>query len=832
MTKVYTLVFLNILIISSVYSQRPNGYSNTFTGLEISFIGSIKEASTGDPLGFATISLYSVQDSSLVAGGLSEADGTFKIAAKPEDLYAIIEFIGFQPIKIDPIKIDPGSLSSNDPIIELGDILLSQSGILMDEIEIRAERSENQFTLDKRIFNVGKDLANRGGTAEEILDNVPSVTVDIEGQVSLRGSTGVRILVDGKPSRLANGDNANSLRQIPADMIDRIEVITNPSSRYEAEGMAGIINIVLKKQKRSGFNGSFNGSAGFPLSGGAGASLNYRKNKLNWFANYGLNYNNSIGKSYHYQEVYENDSTYISNQVRDRNRGGLSNSLRAGLDYYLRENESITASFLYKISDQINVTELTYKDYLSVYQPANQISTSYRQDTEIEKESGLQYSLNYRKEFSNRDHFFDLSIQYEDELESEDSDLRTQLQYTGQTLEDLNDQRSANDELQKNWLFQMDYAHPFSTDHKFELGLRASLRDIHNDYEVEEEESEDVWVKLDAFSDQFVYNENIYAAYGQYGNKLGSFSFQTGIRGEYSDVTTELIESDTVNARVYLNWFPSAFVNYEINEGNAFQISYSRRIQRPRFWDLNPFFTYSDNRNLRSGNPNINPSYTDSYELNYLRIWENTTISTGIFYRLEHNPIERIRTVSSDGINIAIPQNLLKREDYGLETTVSYSGVDWLRLDGTINVYRSITDGSNLGETFEADAYTLDGRLTSRFTLLKGTDVQIRSNYRAPRANAQGDSKAMGSIDLGISRDFLADKTLSLTLSVRDLLNSRKWRFTSLGPNFYVDAESQWRGRTVRLSASYRINQQKRRGGQREEFQGGDFQGGDMEGGK
>jgi outer membrane receptor protein involved in Fe transport len=828
MRKLILLFFLQCLLFQFGYAQVVNDNNNGKSKAEVSFIGSIKEASTGNPLGFATISFYSTIDSSLIAGGLSEADGTFKIDANPAEMYAIVEFIGFESMIIDPIKIEQGQLTSYNPIVELGDIVLSQSGILMDEVEIRAERSENQFALDKRIFNVGKDLANRGGTAEDILDNVPSVTVDIEGQVSLRGSTGVRILVDGKPSRLANGDNSNSLRQIPADLIERIEVITNPSSRYEAEGMAGIINIVLKKQKRSGFNGSFNGSVGLPSSGGAGASINYRKNKLNWFANYGLNYRRSLGTSYMYQEVYQDDSTFISDQIRDRDRGSLSNSVRAGLDFFIRENESITASFLYKISDEKNNTNLIYEDYLAFFEPQNQLSTSYRDDYELEKESGLQYSLNYHREFSSREHFLDISAQYEDELESQESDLQTQIQYIGQAIEDLNDQRSANDELQKNWLIQMDYAHPFSKDHKFELGLRASLRDITNDYSVEEEISEGNWSTLDDYSDQFIYYENIYAAYAQYGNKFGPISFQAGLRNEYSDVSTALVESDTLNSRNYFNWFPSAFINYELNEGNALQVSYSRRIRRPRFWDLNPFFTFSDNRNLWSGNPNINPSFTDSYELNYLRILENTTFSTGIYYRLEHHPIERIREVTADGTNISIPQNLLKREDYGLETTVSYSGIEWLRLDGNINLYRSIIDGSNVGEGLQGDAYTMDGRLTTRFTLLKGTDVQIRSNYRAPRAHTQGRSKAMGSIDLGISRDFLANKALSLTLSVRDLLNSRKYRYTSVGPTFYTEAESQWRGRTIRLSASYRINQKKSRGGGNDFQGGGDFQGGDL----
>ena len=291
-------------------------------------------------------------------------------------------------------------------------------------MEIRAEKSEAQFKLDKTVFNVGKDLANRGGTAEEILDNVPSVTVDIEGNVSLRGNEGVRILIDGRPSGLVGAGNTNGLRNIPANLIEQVEVITNPSARYEAEGMAGIINIVLKKNKGGGFNGSFDLSGGYPERTGASANLNYRKGKLNWFANYGMNYRENPGGGFNYARRTIGDDILILDQDRDQNRTGLSNSVRFGLDYFFTDKSQLTGSFLYRKSNEDNTAINTYLDSISVAGLSPEfVEKTVRTDSETEDELNQEFSLNYRKEFSSRKHTLDISAQYREKSESENSFL-------------------------------------------------------------------------------------------------------------------------------------------------------------------------------------------------------------------------------------------------------------------------------------------------------------------------------------------------------------------------------------------------------------------------
>jgi len=845
MTRLVLTLFALIMTLQ-MNAQRPGGPPGGRGGWgeggppQLEIKGKILDASTGSPLEFANVAVFSKRDSSVIAGGLTLADGSFSIKSRPGRMYAVVEFLGYEKYVIDPLPIDREKMKAGERTVNLGEIRLGDSGIDLSEVEVRAEKSETQFSLDKRIFNVGKDLANRGGTAEDILDNVPSVSVDVEGQVSLRGSEGVRILVDGKPSGMAASDN---LRQIPANMIDQIEVITNPSARYEAEGTSGIINIVLKKDKRSGFNGSFDVTGGVPAQAGIGANLNYRKGKVNWFLNYGLNYRTGPGSGFQYQEVTSPSGILISEQVRDMNRTGFRNSIRGGIDYHLTDKDVLTGSLMYRISDEDNKTTLTYDDYLN--SRTNLVGRTIRTDEEIEEESGLQYSLNYRKEFSNRFHTLNISADYQDDLEKESSDLQQRLEMSANPQNVVFPQRSRNQEGEKRLQFKADYNHAFTRDHKIEFGLNTSLRDIDNDYVVEEFRNDEWTSEISniipnetfMFNNGFRYDEDIYAAYGQYGNKYGAFSVLVGLRLEHTDVDTELVLTEYSNPRNYTNLFPSLFLSYEISEGNALQTSYSRRVRRPRFWDLNPFFTFSDSRNLFAGNPDLDPEFTDSYEVSYLKIWEKATLSSGVFYRHTEDAISRIREIVSLGDENTPPvtrftsANLATQDEMGLETTLSYKGLEWLNFNTDLNFFRSVTSGIvNEGEaneqSLDAETFTWTARGTAKFKFWD-SDLQARFNYRAPRISIQGRRKSIASLDLGWSKDFLKSKNMTITVSVRDLFNSRKRRYETNIDNFFQEGEFQWRARSASITASYRINQKKRRG----RPGGGNYQGGGEQGG-
>ncbi len=803
------IAMLILLFSSASFAQRGGRPGGGQGAPKLTVKGLVIDSDSQTPLEFATVSIFNAVDSSLVTGGLTDIDGTFAVEAKMGPMYALIEYISYEAVYM-PIEIDREALKAAGRVIDLGSIGMAVSGIALNDVEITAERSETQFSLDKRVFNVGKDLANQGGSAQDILDNVPSVTVDIEGAVSLRGSQGVRILIDGKPSGLANQDNANGLRSIPANLISSVEVITNPSARYEAEGMAGIINIVLKKDKGSGFNGSFDLNAGYPDQAGVGANVNYRSGKVNWFANYGLRYRSGPGNGKSLLEQDRGTETFFQETVREQERGGISNSIRFGIDYLPSDKETLTGAFLYRKSDENNNSSIIYRDFINDY-PGNLQSTTTRTDDEEEKESNLEYSVNYKKEYSSRKHTLEATVQYQDNIESEGSDfLEKSVVNVGEPIADLL-QRSDNDEKQKQWLVQLDFNKPIGKDGKFEVGARSSIREINNDYLVSQLE-DGTFQKLPGLSNNFNYDENVHALYSIYGNKVDKFSYQFGLRAEYSDILTELIETNEINDRSYFNFFPSTFLNFEIAEGNTVQTSYSRRIRRPRFWDLNPFFTFSDSRNTFSGNPNLNPEFTDSYEINYIKYADDITISGGLFYRHTKDVIQRILQFNEDGTTNRIPQNLATGDDYGVELTFQYSGLKWLRLDGSANFFKQQVNGQNIDDSFQSNTSTWTTRWTSRFSFWKDSDLQLRFNYRAPRETVQGRSNAIASMDIGWSKDILK-KQGTLTLSVRDVFNSRRRKGVTIGENFYQESEFRWRARSINLAFNYRINQKKKRGG-------------------
>jgi outer membrane receptor protein involved in Fe transport len=808
------LCFLSIAI-----TGNAQNYGNRSSKAIIK--GKITQEDNGQALDYATITIFSTQDSSLITGGISDENGLFSIETKAGNYFAKIEFLSFEEKIIENITLAKGKM-----IADLGNIILVADAKTLTEVEVRAEKSQMQMSLDKRTFNVGKDLANTGASAQDILDNVPSVSVDVEGRVSLRGNENVRILIDGKPSGLVSIDNANGLRSLPSNMIDKVEVITNPSARYEAEGMTGIINIVLKKEKKKGINGAFDVTVGEPANYGVGVNMNFRREKLNFFVNYGLSYRKYNGSGFNFQERTTSNGLLIQDQTRSHNRGGLSNSIRFGSDFFLNKHETITASFLYKKGDEDNLSTVFYRDYLQNRNPQNLQEITERTNDEIEKEDNLQYSINYKKTFDKKGKELVATLQFEEEKEVEGSDyLEKYFDNDYNPLSKANLlQDSENAEGEKQWLFQVDFTNPIGKEGKFELGARSSLRDINNDYDITQLNDNEWQPVLDAIgnplSNNFQYEENIHAVYAILGDQKGKFSYQLGLRGEYSHVITELLETNEVNDRDYFNLFPSAHFTYKLPAENAVQISYSRRIQRPRFWYLNPFFSFSDSRNQRTGNPNLDPELTHSFELGHIKYFDKGTISSSIYYRYSTGTIMRIQTIINDQNTVSRPENLKNEKSYGLEVTASYNPYKWWRLNGDVNFFKSTIDGSNFQEGLTVDAYSMQGRATSRMTLWKKTDVQLRLSYYAPRKTLQSTRKAIFSTDLGISRDILKNKG-TLTLSVRDLFNTRKYRSETFIDDFYSNSEFQWRTRSASLTFSYRLNQKKKRGGKRGGYQGG-----------
>lgn len=778
-----------------------------FTVLSQNFriTGTIMDGESDEPLEFATISLLKGDDLSLVTGSISGPDGRFTIDAEEGSYTLRVQFITYEMKEISGVNVGPGN-----PDVTLGTITLEVSQTELDEVVVQGERTQMQLNLDKKVYNVGKDLSNLGGTASDLLDNLPSVTVDVEGNVELRGSTNVRILIDGKPSGLVGLSSTDALRQLQGNLIESVEVITNPSARYDAEGQAGIINIILKKEKNNGLNGSFQASTGYPHNHGASVNMNFRRKWVNLFVNYGVDYRKGPGLGGGFQQFNLPDTSFMIDIDRNHLRSGTSHNVRFGADFYLSEKSSLTTSFLYRYSDELNESELEYRDYDI---NDNLVNYTRREDDETEGDQNLEYALNYTQTFSSNDHKLTADLQYQNNNEIEDSNI---IQFEGNTQEGSIPQlfqQVTNEEGEEQWMVQSDYIHPFSKKGKVEAGFRGTMRNVKNNYAADErDDPSEAYEPVEGFNTDFSYNENVYAAYGIVSNELDRISWQLGLRSETTSIFTEFQETNKTRDWNYTNFFPSAFFTYSLKSKNQLQLSYSRRINRPRFRELNPFSSFTDNRNFRLGNPELQPEFTDSYELGFLQNLNASSLYYGVYYRHTDQLIRRVQFTTGPNATETIPYNIGVSNAVGLELNASQEFTDWYRVSGNFNFYRDVISGT-VGDTLDlaATAVTFTTRIGNNFKFKRLFDAQVNINYRAPRNQPQGRRLSVTVVDLGLSRDIWSKKG-TLSLSVRDLFNTRKWRSITELPTLYSESVWQWRrGPTFVLTLNYRLNQQKTR---------------------
>lgn len=821
------LIILSLLIASVIYNtlaqSNPQRGQNGPPNREQrppNFTGQVLDSESNIPVEFATVSVFSASDSSLFTGGITNVNGTFQLRVRPGKYYAKIQFISYEDKIISNIVIARGQPA------RLGKIMLNISAKQLEEVTIQGEKTQMELALDKKVYNIGKDLSNIGGSATDILDNLPSVQVDVEGNVSLRGSDNVRVLIDGKPSGLVGLSSNDALRQLNATLVERIEIVTNPSARYDAEGEAGIINIVLKKEKAKGVNGSFQVNTGWPHNHGASINLNFRKKWVNFFTNVGLAYRKNPGGGDSFQR-FGDPVTQTTDRTRDYERGGLNYSTRFGADFYLNDLNTITLAFLYRFSDENNTSDVNYFDTYLI-EEVDSITT--RLGDEFEDDKNIEYSINYTKTFKRKGQKLTADFQYQNNSEIEAADLVESKGAISESLIPYLLQRSKNDEGEKRLMLQSDYSHPFARKGMIEAGFRLTDREVRNDYIVEEDENGVYQIDAD-FSNDFEYQEKVLAVYGIVSNKINKISWQLGLRYEITDLITELKTTNQRNDQHYNNFFPSAFLTYTITEKHSLQSSYSRRIRRPRGRFLNPFSSIFDSRNFFTGNPLLQPVFTDSYEIGYLFNNDKSSFYGGLYFRHSDGVFQRLRT-TIDGITFTQPYNVSERNDLGLEFNIAHEFTKWYRVNTNLNFFTSKTEAGSVtfGEIVtsfdQVQATTFSSRLNNNFKIFKVVDAQININYRAPRNTVQGRRFSITSIDIGLSRDIL-DGNGTLSFNVRDLLNSRKYRGETINPGFYENSEFQRRRRTTQVSFTYRLNQKKQRQRRNRGSGEGDFDGGD-----
>ena len=810
MKKIITLLLL--LTATLGYSQNSN---------PITIKGKLVDKTSGEALEFATISFISATPDKSPQGGVTDLDGNYQFNVTPGTYTIKWEYITFKSL------IKTGQVIDADQ--DYGTIALEQDVAELDGVLIVAEKTTVDIRLDKKIYNIGKDLTVRGGSASDVLDNVPSVSVDVEGNVALRGNDDVTILIDGRPSALVGFNGAEALRQIPADAIEKIEVITAPSARYDAEGTAGILNIILRKNKLLGFNGTLQLDTGYNPQLGLSFNGNYRSEKWNFFTNTGFRYRETPGNS-------TTNTEYLSataqnrfvNEERDFDRLGRNFFTSLGAEYFINDQSSIVANIVYRLGndDDVNTNVIERLDENgSLNEATTRIEAESKDDTRV------QYSLDYKNDLDDNGQKITASIQYSTSIEDQNADI-LETETTTNTINDV--ERTISGEDEQNATAQFDYVLPIGEDTQFEAGYRGNYRDISNSFFLEEQLvfPTGPLVPDAGLNNTFDYEELVNAVYSQYGKEFGKFSFLAGLRFEQTNVTIKQATSNTEDKKDYSSLFPTLNLGYELQDGENITLGYNRRVRRPRGRFLNPFPSRSSESNVFQGNVDLDPTFTNSIDLGYLRRWSKFTFNTSIYYNRSDDNWEFIQedtgavTDNGDPIIRRTPVNLSTQERIGYELTMMYRPFKWWTINTDFNLYRATTDGDFGGQNFDFENTSYFARLNQKFSIPSGIDLQTRLNYRGASENAQSTNDGIFTMNLAASKDILGDDA-TISLNVSDLFNSRKRQSTTTTDDFITDSEFQWRERQINLSFVYRFNQKKKNarggdggGGEDFEFEG------------
>lgn len=766
--------------------------------------GKVIEKVSQLPLEYATITIKNPNNPKTVSGGITNTKGEFEVSVSPGIYDITIEFISFKATEIKQKNIQGNT--------NLGVIVLDEDAAQLNEVVVRSEKTTVEIKLDKKVYNVGNDLMVKGGTVSDVLNNIPSVTVDVEGNVSLRGNENVKILIDDRPSNAIN--IVDALRLIPADAIEKVEVITNPSARYDAEGGAGIVNIILKKGKNQGFNGTIIATTGYPANNGLSGNVNYKTKKFNLFTTQGLNYRSSPGNMLTNSEYLNADNSvknYV-NETRENERYGDGYNGILGIELYLNETTSWTNTLNYRNNNGDNTDDVfqNYYDADYVYD-----YTRYRLNEEESDSENLEFATNFTKKFKKDGHklTFDGSF-------TSNNDLNTALiKDTTNNSDVVKLDTTINDQKQNKNLLQMDYVLPLEKGRQFEAGYRGDFSKLVTDYQVIND-----GVINPNYTNELEYKEIVNALYTQYGFKATKkLSVLLGLRWEDSNIQINQLATNDFTTKKYNDFFPSAFLTYELSDESSTSISYSRRIQRPRGRMINPFSNLSSNINIFVGNPDLDPAFSDVIDLGYIKRWDKLTFNTSLYVNKTTDVFLFARKESGDFVNgipviISSPINLATELRAGFEFTLNYSPFKWWKLNGNFNFFRNQTDGdytyidfnnTEITQNFDNTATSWFTRVISKITLPYKIDWQTNLSYNGPQKTAQGESLGVFSANLAFSKDVLKDKG-TIAFNINDVFNSRKRIMETylLGVvNSY--SEMQWRERQVTLSFTYRFNKPK-----------------------
>lgn len=767
--------------------------------------GFVFDEDENQPLEYATVSIIKKSNNQVVNGTITDKTGFFKVKDLDFDAYKVeVTFIGYNTKTIDNIVLERSKRE-----IELGQIILQPAVEEIGEAVVVADRPTMNYKIDKKVINVSQQHTSASGTAVDILETIPSVSVDIEGNVSLRGSESFTVFIDSKPTVL---EPSEALSQIPASAIEQIEVITNPSAKYDPDGTSGIINIITKKNKLQGISGLVNANAGMHDRYGLDFLVNWRKERVSFFFgadvnNRGFQGNRSSENRTTYGDENADTTSYILSDG-DFTRGGISYSFRGGMDWILNPKNSVNFEARLGYRDRTGTSLTDFEEY-TIPETTNDFYIS----NEESSRGGwyYSYSLSYIKKFERKGHQLYALANYRTS-ESDQESLNELVDNSGDIA---SGQKSLESGPSQDYRFQLDYTLPLRENDKFEGGY--NLR-IDNSDELSEMYMYNTTLMdyeyMDEFRNDVDHKRDIHAIYSMYSGEIGSFGYQGGLRGEYTyrDITlTETGESFLIDR---FDIFPTVHMSYTTQKENQFMASYSRRIDRPRGWYLEPFITWRDAYNVRQGNPSLDPEYIDSYEFSHITKIGTNSISLDAYYRVTNNKIERIRYSYDKNVQMTTYENVGNDYALGIELMLGLDIAKWWHVDLMGNIYDYRVEGELLGRDFSESSFNWNTRFNNTIRLSKSTRLQLNGMYNSPSISAQGERDGFFMTNLALRQSFLNNK-LSATLQARDVFGTMSHSATYQGDDFYSSYNFNPDTPIISLTLSFKINnykQDRRRG--------------------
>ena len=749
---------------------------------------------------------------------LTDDNGNYTIALVPGNYSISVEAIDYKKLTTSKKITAAGNLGNFIIESETSATLTPTQDI--QGVTITASSKPYKVDIDKRTYDPSQDVISKGGNLEDVLSNVPSVSVDTDGTVSMRGSSNVKFLINGKPSALLGiDDGANALQSIPADQIDKIEVITNPSSKFEASGTAGILNIILKKNKKTGFNGSVSGTVGYLPQTNLNTNLSWRKGNLTWFINGGGGYRRSKNKNTNdnwYQNITETGVLEESHQKSITKNEGENYNASTGIVYDFNDRTSVNASGTVRTFDNESNGNI---DYNYLYHNAG---NQYDNRTSIGKSNNLAFQGDF-----GLDHKFDdngqnisLSLSLQRNRSNNNSDINETSDGSFE-LQDITKQKTIN----KSLIGKADYELPIGDKSKIEAGYRLDIN--KNDYDNKVQEATAANPTLDylgLYSYNADYKEIFNAFYIQFKSKIGNLGYQIGLRDEISNVKVNYLnyDGDSVNkTKNYSNLFPTVFLSYEISKDNQFLINYSKRIDRPRSFFMIPNPNYSDNQNIFDGNIDLNPSYVDSYELGYSISKSKFTINPTLYYRHQKDDMKMLvyRDDESSNVFHTKPVNLGTDDSYGLDFNFNFDATKWLKFIGSVDLFGYNTKGNyqysaldSEGNTvtreldFNGKGFSYRSRITSTVKFDKTLNVQFQGFFRGAQKTSSQNRKGMYGLNIGASKTIW-DGNGTISFNIQDIFNSRSMRSKNYGENYIRESYMQRQPRQFAISFTYRFKQ-------------------------